>query len=65
MVVKIELGPEVALEEERLDRTDNRIFCRCGDRMLGQEPRYEDGRENENAKGWNELIHEKSVFGAL
>ena len=62
---KIELGPRVALDKEWLDRADDRIFCRCGDRMLGEEPRYEDAREDENAKVWNELVHEKLVFGAL
>ena len=56
---------EDALEEEWLDRTDDRIFFRCGDRMLGEEPRYENGQEGENEKGWNKLVHEKSVFGAL
>ncbi len=48
---------EDALEEEWLDRTDDRIFFRCGDRMFGEEPRYEDDREGENEKGWNELVH--------
>ena len=26
------------------------------------EPRYEDGRENENTKGWNKVVHEGISF---
>jgi hypothetical protein len=53
---------EDALEKEWLDRTDDRIFFRCRDRSLREESRYEDGRENEKTKGWNEVVHERISF---